>query len=112
MKRQAISNYIKPVVAFCKIGDVLLNMSKINKFMPAHIKSKKTYGYTHTMIQKLLDIADERMRVVILPASGCGLRIGSIPGLDVVRVKSLRICIRLPFMRTDLKNILYSVHQN
>ncbi len=42
MKRQAISNYIKPVVAFCKIGDVLLNMNKINKFMPAHIKSKKT----------------------------------------------------------------------
>ena len=61
----------------------MLNTTKINKFMPPQVKSKKTYGYTHEQIQKLLDIADERMRVVILLASGCGLRIGSIPLLDV-----------------------------
>ena len=48
--------------------------------MPPPVKSKKTYGYTHEQIQKLLDIADERMRVVILLASGCGLR---IPALSV-----------------------------
>ena len=35
------------------------------------------------MIRQFLDIADERMRVVILLASGCGLRIGAIPGLNV-----------------------------
>jgi hypothetical protein len=62
MKRAAISNYATPVISFCKINDIMLNTTKINKFMPAQVKSKKTYGYKHEQIQKLLDIADERMR--------------------------------------------------
>ena len=70
MKRIAISNYTCPVISFCKINDIMLNTMKINKFMPPQVKSKKTFAYTHQMIQKLLDIADERMRVVILLASG------------------------------------------
>ena len=37
MKRQAISNYIKPVIAFCKISDIYLNISKIN-----NLKSQRT----------------------------------------------------------------------
>jgi hypothetical protein len=82
MKRAAIMNYTCPVISFCKINDIMLNTTKINKFMPPQVKSKKTYGYTHEQIQKLLDIADERMRLVILLASH-GLRIGAIPGLSV-----------------------------
>ena len=83
MKRISIMNYTCPVISFCKINDIMLNTTKINKFMPPQIKSKKTFGYTHEQIQKLLDIADERMRVVILLASGCGLRVGAIPALSV-----------------------------
>jgi site-specific recombinase XerC len=62
MKRGAISNYVSPVLSFCKINDIMVNTTKINKFMPAQVRSKKTFGYTHPQIQKLLDIADERMR--------------------------------------------------
>jgi type IV secretory pathway TraG/TraD family ATPase VirD4 len=60
MKRGAISNYVSPVLSFC--NDIMVNTTKINKFMPAQVRSKKTFGYTHPQIQKLLDIADERMR--------------------------------------------------
>ena len=83
MKRGAILNYTCPVISFCKINDIMVNTTKINKYMPPLVKSKKTFAYDHPMIQKLLDIADERMRVVILLASGCGLRIGAIPSLSV-----------------------------
>lgn len=83
MKRVAIANYTYPAISFCKINDIMLNTMKISKFMPPQVRTKKTFGYDHGMIQKLLDIADERMRVVILLASQCGLRIGAIPGLDV-----------------------------
>jgi hypothetical protein len=51
MKRSAISNYICPVLSFAKIMDITVNTTKINKFMPAQVKSKKTYGYTHEQIQ-------------------------------------------------------------
>jgi site-specific recombinase XerC len=83
MKRAAIANYTCPILSFCKIMDIMVNTTKINKFMPPQVKSKKTYGYDHAMIQKLLDIADEKMRCVVLLASSCGLRVGSIPGLSV-----------------------------
>ena len=51
LKRSAISNYTCPVLSFCKIMDIMVNISKINKFMPPQVKSKKTYGYTQPMIQ-------------------------------------------------------------
>ena len=69
-------------------------------------------GMTHASIQKLLDIADERMRVVILLCSGCGLRIGSIGGLNVGSCEEYKGRIRLPFMRTNQKSILYSLLPN
>lgn len=61
----------------------MVNTTKINKYMPPLVKSKKTFGYTHEQIQKLLDIGDERMRLVVLLASQLGCRIGAIPALSV-----------------------------
>lgn len=95
MKRQAISNYIKPIIALCKISDVYLNTSKINKFMPPRTKNNRGSGYSSEMIQKFLDIADERMRVVILLASGCGLRVGAIPGLSVGSLEVVKDLYRI-----------------
>ena len=66
MKRGALSNHVSPVLSFCKINDIMVNTTKVNKFMPPQVKSKKTFAYDHKMIGQLLDIADERMRIVIL----------------------------------------------
>ncbi|MGB0004128.1 MAG: hypothetical protein WBP74_05655, partial [Nitrososphaeraceae archaeon] len=63
MKRGTISNHISPVLSFCKINDITVNTTKINKFMPPQVKSKKTYGYDHKMIGQLLAIAEDRMRL-------------------------------------------------
>ena len=95
MKRGALSNNISPVLSFCKINDIMVNTTKINKFMPPQVKSKKTFAYDHKMIGQLLDIAEDRMRLVILLLAH-GLRVGAIPGFNVDHVKSTRICIRLP----------------
>lgn len=38
MKRSAISNYTCPVLSFCKLMDIMVNTSKINKFMPPQVK--------------------------------------------------------------------------
>ncbi len=61
----------------------MLNSKKINKFMPTETRAKKNRGYTHEEIRKLLDIADERIRAVILLLVSCGCRIGAIPLLHV-----------------------------
>ena len=66
MSYQGISNYIVPVKSFYAINDVTLNVKKIAKFMPENRKVKTDRSYEHEEISKLLQIADERMRVVIL----------------------------------------------
>jgi integrase len=80
---RSISNYLTPVISFYRINDIILNSKKINKFMPPKTRVKKNRGYEHEEIQKLLDIADERMRAVILLLVSCGCRIGAIPTLHV-----------------------------
>jgi integrase len=51
--------------------------------MPEQRKVKMDRGYTHEEISKMLEIADERMRVVILLIASTGMRIGAIPSLRV-----------------------------
>jgi integrase len=80
---RCISNYLTPVISFYRINDIMLNSKKINKFMPPKTRAKKNRGYYHEEIQKLLDIADERMRAVILLLVSCGCRVGAIPTLHV-----------------------------
>lgn len=80
---QSIRNYLTPIISFYKINDIMLNSKKINKFMPSKTRIKKNRGYSHEEIQKLLDIADERMRAVILILVSSGSRIGGIPTLHV-----------------------------
>ena len=39
----------------------MINTIKVNKFMPPNVKNRKSRAYTVREIQKLLDIADERL---------------------------------------------------
>jgi integrase len=80
---QSIRNYLTPIISFYKINDIMLNSRKINKFMHSKTRVKKNRGYSHEEIQKLLDIADERIRAVILLLVSSGCRIGAIPNLHV-----------------------------
>lgn len=77
----AIHNYVAAVLAFYKINDVVLNVSKINKFIPLQTRVRKDRAYTHEEISKILEFADERMRVVILLMASAGIRRGALPYL-------------------------------
>jgi integrase len=89
----AIHNYVSMILAFYKINDVVLNTTKINKFMPEQRKVKKDRGYTHEEISKLLAFADERMRAVILLLACTGMRIGAIPSLKISDVDDRKITV-------------------
>jgi hypothetical protein len=81
MKNAAISNYVKPVLKFCKVNRVNLNSDIINIHMPRRTKTK-TGAYEHSQIQKLLEQADKRISCVILLLSSTGMRIGAFPSLS------------------------------
>jgi integrase len=79
----AIHNYISAICKFYKVIDVILNADKINQYLPEFRRSKKNRAYTHGEIQSLLDIADERMRCIILLLASSGIRVGAIPDLRI-----------------------------
>jgi integrase len=79
----AIHNYVSCILAFYKINGIVLNTAKITKFMPEQRKVKKDRGYTHEEISKMLEICDERTRVIVLLLASTGMRIGAIPILKV-----------------------------
>ena len=109
-KHSTIFNYVKPVVGCCKVNDIILNVNKVNRFMPKYVRNKNTRAYNVSEIQAMLDVADERMSVVILLASSCGLRIGSIPDLSIGSCEPVPMtCTRFQFMKGNLSHMLLFV---
>jgi integrase len=98
MKKQvknyyAIANYVNAIISYYRINDVPLNTKKIIRFMPERRRVKKDRAYTHEEIFKILEIADERMRAVILLLGSSGLRIGAIPNLLVNNLQVMKLIV-------------------
>jgi len=89
----AIGNYVKAVISYYKINDVVLNTKKISRFMPERRRIKKDRAYTHSEISKMLEIADERMRAVILLLSSSGIRIGAIQSIKLRNLKDSKLTV-------------------
>ena len=85
----AIHNYVSAITTFYKINDIVLNVTKISKFMPEPKRARKDRAYTHEEIGKMLEIADERMRAVILLLASTGMRIGAIPSLKLKNLEKI-----------------------
>lgn len=93
MSYHGISNYVVPVKSFYAINDIVLNVAKIGKFMPEIHKMKKDRAYTHEEISKMVEIADERMRVVILLLASTGIRIGAVPFIKLGNLQDMKLTV-------------------
>lgn len=89
----AILNYVTPILTFYEINDIILNKKKIRKFIPAYRKVKRDRSYTREEIHKLLDIADERMRVVIYILASSGIRITALCSLRIRHLQKNKLTI-------------------
>jgi len=89
----AIRNYMMTIISFYKINDVLLRTDKISRFLPEYKKVKKDRAYTHEEISKLLEIADTRMRAVILILASSGVRIGALSELRLSSIEGQKITV-------------------
>jgi integrase len=65
---------------FCRMNDVPINWEKIYRFLGEPIKTVEDRTYTKEEIRKMLDLCDERKRVLILTLL-TGVRIGAIAPL-------------------------------
>jgi len=97
--RVAIHNYLEPICSLYTLNDVMLNRKKINKFVPEYRKIKSDRSYTHEEIAKLLEVADERMRVIILLLASTGMRIGALLDLRLGDLEDLKTSYKISIYR-------------
>jgi len=98
LKKQGASYHsihiaIAPVKSFYSINDVVINVKKIGKFLPEYKKIRKDRAYTHEEIGRLLEIADERLKVLILLLASSGIRLGAVPSIKLENLEENRIIV-------------------
>lgn len=93
MSYYGISNYIVPVKSFYAINDIPLNVKKLAKFMPENRRMRTDRAYTHEEISKILEICDERMRVIILLLASTGIRVGAVPFLKLGNLQNTKLTV-------------------
>ena len=89
----AILNYLNAVKGFYKINDIILNVNKISKFLPEQMRVNKDRAYTHEEISKMLNIADERMSVIIFLLASTGIRLGAISSIKLHDLRDSKLTI-------------------
>jgi integrase len=84
---------------FYVMNDIRINKEKISKFMGESGRKNTDRGYTHDEIKRMLDVADLRMKSVVLLMASTGMRIGAIPDLklkyleDITKEKIYKITV-------------------
>jgi site-specific recombinase XerD len=76
--RQLTINTLKK---FYEMNDVILNWKKITCYMGEEQKLNEDRCYTHEEIQRLLNVCDLRMKMIVLLMASSGMRIGALPTL-------------------------------
>jgi integrase len=74
---------VSPLLTFYTINDITLPIKKIKRHYPSKKRVNRDRAYTHDEIHRMLDIADERMRAVILLLASSGIRVGAVPLLKL-----------------------------
>lgn len=72
---------VAPIFTFYQLNDCIINRKKVSRYMGEYRRVIKDEAYSTEQIQKALQNADQRMRMVILLLSCTGARVGSLPSL-------------------------------
>lgn len=87
LKRSSVASSMAAIIHFCRVNGIWLNRERISLFVPKDENRHKDREYTRDEIQKLIDLSDQRFKVVFLLLTN-GLRIGAIPELNIGHLKA------------------------
>jgi integrase len=99
LSRASKSLRLAAIVAFYSINDVTLNRRKLGKFLGPQQRQVKDRPYTLEEISRMLNVSDERMKVIVLLLTSTGMRIGGLAGLKISSLQKIeefqlyRVCV-------------------
>lgn len=86
---------LAPIYHFCEMSDIVIRKSKIKKYMGEKKKVVNDRSYTHEEIARLLNVADIRIKAIILLMASAGVRVGSIPLLQLKHFKKFEYTYKI-----------------
>ena len=72
---------VAPIFTFYQLNDVIINRKKVLRYLGEFKRVVKDQAYTTEQIQKALQNADQRMRMILLLLASTGCRIGALPSI-------------------------------
>jgi integrase len=85
----SINTMLYAIYHFYDMNDITLNKKKINSFKGESTRKVTDRAYNYEEIQKILNVSDLRMKVVIGLMYSAGLRIGSITQLKLRNLEKI-----------------------
>ncbi|MGC2432080.1 MAG: site-specific integrase, partial [Nitrososphaeraceae archaeon] len=86
---KSIRSLLNGVKSFYNMNDIEnIRWKKLQKFIGEDSEINEDRAYYHEEIQRILNVADLRTKVIILLMASAGLRVGALSGLCVQHVKN------------------------
>lgn len=85
-----IAAWVAGIISFFTMNDVVLNKTKISKFMGENIKTIKDRGYTREEIKKILDACNLKYKLVVTLMASTGCRVGAISALKLRDLRDVK----------------------
>jgi integrase len=89
LSRATKSLRMAAVVSLYSINDVTLNRKRLSKFLGPKQRLLKDRPYTIEEISKMLNVSDERMKVIVLILASTGMRLGGLSGLKLGNIHKI-----------------------
>ena len=89
--RSLVSTAVCAISHFYTMNDVVINKKKINTFVGARTNKHKDIGYNTNQIRRLLEVCDDRIKVMVLLFASTGMRLGALPTLKMRNCRSVNI---------------------
>jgi len=89
LSRATKSLRMAAIVSLCSINDVMLNRKRLGKFLGPQQKQVRDRPYTLEEISRMINVSDERMKVIVLLLASTGMRIGGLAGLKISSLQKI-----------------------
>jgi integrase len=89
--RSLISTAVCAISHFYTMNELIINKKKINKFVGTSTKKHKDIGYNTNQIRRLLEVCDDRIKVMVLMFASTGMSLGALPTLKMRNFRSVNI---------------------
>lgn len=80
---------LSAVQHFCVMNDIVINYNKISKFKSPAKTQNTDKAYTHSDLQKLINVSPLRVKVMILIYASTGIRRSALPALQLKQLKKI-----------------------